>query len=136
LIVLDCSVVMAWGCQEVGSAYADRVMAHLENETAIVPSLWPLEVGNALLMAELRKRIDEEETASILESLATQPIRVEAGFSLADFPLIGMLSREYKLTAYDAAYLELAMRTGFPLATLDKDLIRAAHQAKVTILEE
>ena len=136
MIVLDCSVVIAWSFEEVGSSYAEWVMAQINVEGAVVPSLWPIEVGNVLIMAERRRQIYEEQTVTILENLATLPLQVEAGFSLADFPLIGMLAREYKLTAYDATYLELAMRTGSSLATLDKALIRAAHKANVTVLEE
>ncbi len=127
---------MAWILPEAGTPYAERVMAHLGDEDAIVPSLWPLEVGNALLMAERRKRIEEGEIEVRLERLSKLPVRIEAGFSLEEFPLLGMLSREYGLTAYDATYLELAMRTGSSLASLDKDLLRAARKANVTILEE
>jgi predicted nucleic acid-binding protein len=110
-------------------------MDHLRDEAAIVPSIWPLEIGNALLMCERRKRISSEDISACLDDLSSMPIQTEAAASLSDLPLLIMMAREYRLTGYDTVYLEMAIRTGSTLATLDKDLRRAAHNANVPVLE-
>jgi predicted nucleic acid-binding protein len=135
LIIPDCSVVIAWCLREQEAQYADRALDCLRDESGIVPALWTVEVGNALLNAERRKRANPENLQGLLLGLGELPIRVDAGGGLADVPILWTLSRQYKLTVYDAAYLELALRTGARLATLDAALLRAAKQGGANILE-
>ena len=94
------------------------------------PSFWPHEVLNALLVGEKRKRISKELARSFLDDLAALPIVLEQFPAGIVFDRIQQLSREHGLTAYDAAYLDLALDSGLPLATLDEDLVRACKKAQ------
>jgi predicted nucleic acid-binding protein len=104
-------------------------------DTAIAPSFWPHEVLNALLMGEKRKRISKDLVRSFLDDLATLPIVLEQFPARVVFDRIQHLSREHGLTAYDAAYLDLALDSRLPLATLDEDLMRAAKKARARLVE-
>lgn len=99
---------------------------------AMVPSLWTLEVGNALLLAERRKRISSEQRHKALYILTELPINIDAMTSHHAWLETMELAERYKLTLYDASYLELALRRSLPLATLDKALQKAATLAGVT----
>ena len=131
--VLDASVALAWFFEDENSSAADRVLDLLGVSEAVVPVIWPIEVGHALLAGERRKRIKPAETARALNQLRSLYIRVE------DSPLkvdrLVDLARSEKLSVYDATYLSLAMREGLPLATLDRTLERAAEAVGVTLLE-
>jgi predicted nucleic acid-binding protein len=125
-VILDTSLTLAWFFADEANPYADSVALLLASGEAIVPSLWPLEVGNALVMGERRKRSTEAQAASFLARLKSLPIVVDsetAGPAWND--TIG-LARAHGLSVYDAAYLELAMRRGLPLASLDEKLKKAA----------
>jgi len=99
-----------------------------------VPAIWPVEVGNALLAGERRKRITPAETARSLELLRSLNIHLDdAGLGLGVDDLVA-LARSHKLSVYDAAYLSLAMREGIPLATLDRSLARAAQRVGISLL--
>lgn len=127
-IVLDCSVVMAWCFEDEASRYADRVLAHLEAGEAFVPTIWSLEVANALLVAERRKRMAETDTGRFVALLGGLPIAVDSDTPTQALGATMRLARNEKLSSYDAAYLELATRRGLPLATLDAKLKRAAKR--------
>jgi len=103
--------------------------------TAIAPSFWPHEVLNALLAGERRKRISEDLVQSFLDDLATLPVVLEQFPAGIVFDRIERLSREHGLTAYDAAYLDLALESSLPLATLDEDLVRACKKAKARLIQ-
>jgi len=103
--------------------------------TAVAPSFWPHEVLNALLVGEKRKRISKELVRSFLDDLAKLPIVLEQFPAGVVFGRLQRLSREHGLTAYDAAYLDLALDSGLPLATLDEDLARACKKARVRLLQ-
>ena len=99
--------------------------------SAIVPTIWPLEVTNVLAKAEARAQLSEAQSESFLELLAELDIDVDSD-SLDKAPTsILQLARRYRLSSYDASYLETAMRLGLPLATLDADLMKAARKAGV-----
>jgi predicted nucleic acid-binding protein len=102
-------------------------------DSAIAPSFWPHEVLNALLVGEKRKRISRDLIRTFLGDLATLPIVLEGLQANLVFDRIQFLSREYGLTPYDAAYLDLAKANGLPLATLDQDLINACGKVSVEI---
>lgn len=124
--VLDCSVTMAWCFDDKSTAYTNRVRDELINLRAVVPSLWPLEVANATLVGERRKRLSEARTRRFLTLLAALPITIDDETSHRAFRDLLPLARAHKLSAYDAAYLELAIRRGLPLASLDTKLKSAA----------
>jgi predicted nucleic acid-binding protein len=134
-IVIDASVALAWCFPDEASDYADGVLVALEDRTAIVPAIWSLEIANALLVGERRKRIRQPEVRRFVELLKGLSI-LEDGQPFADtVSNILPLAREHDLSAYDAAYLDVAVRHGAPLATLDKALQKAGRAAGVKIFE-
>jgi len=134
-IVIDASVALAWCFPDEASDYADGVLVALEGRTAMVPTIWPVEIANALLVGERRKRIRQPEVRRFVELLKGLSI-LEDGQPFADtVSNILPLAREHDLSAYDAAYLDVAIRHGAPLATLDKALQKAGRAAGVKIFE-
>jgi predicted nucleic acid-binding protein len=135
--VLDASVVLTWCFPDENAALAQHVAGMFkQGDTAVAPSFWPHEILNALLVGEKRKRISKELVRSFLEDLATLPIMLEPLPAEIVFGRIQRLSREHGLTAYDAAYLDLALDSGLPLATLDEDLVRASRKARARLVSE
>jgi predicted nucleic acid-binding protein len=132
--VLDSSVALGWVLPDEGTAYADELLERLIAEGAVVPPIWPLEIGNVLLVALRRGRIRQEEFETMIERLARLPIEVDIGAT--DHALAGvlLLAAQLGLTTYDAAYLDLAQRRNLPLATLDKRLRTACATAKLEVL--
>ncbi len=133
LFVIDNSVVMAWCFEEEGSRYSETVLDCLEKDTALVPAIWPLELGNALLVAERRKRLDYASVVRFLDLIGILPIRVEPETPERMRKEIFSLARDQRLSTYDASYLDLAMRTGLPMATQDHLLCKAAQKCKVSL---
>jgi len=133
--VLDTSVSLAWHFEDEVSEYAEKVLDMLGSDTAIVPSLWPMEVANGLVNGERRRRLDEARLTRAVELCLQLPITVqEVPLDLALQAILN-LAREQGLTAYDAAYLDLAMRQGLPLATQDDDLRAAAVRVGVSLID-
>jgi predicted nucleic acid-binding protein len=126
---------MSWCFVDEGDEYAIKVLRLLNSYEAIVPCVWPLEVTNALLMAERRGRITPAKSLRFLSMLFSYNIAVSfpTPIELAKESLL--LGRQNGLTSYDAAYLELAMREGLPLASLDNRLIDAAKALGIPIQE-
>jgi len=133
-LVLDNSVVMAWCFEDEASAYADNVLEHMVDSVAIVPAIWPLEVGNALLAAERRNSLSEPGRVRFLALLSALPIRIEQESPARMLKEILFLAQELNLSTYDASYLDLAMREGLPLATQDEKLREAANLCRLTVL--
>ncbi len=129
--VIDCSVAMGWCFEDEANEYADAVLEGLNDGEAIVPSIWPLEVVNVLAVAERKGRTDSAKTGRFLASLGHLPIRVDDQTSAKAFSDILSLARAHRLSSYDAAYLELAMREGLDLATQAQALRQAALAAGV-----
>jgi predicted nucleic acid-binding protein len=130
-IVLDSSLALAWYLEDEQNDYADGVLAALDGDEGVVPPLWPYEVANALWMAERRGRTTAAHIQRVLALLQALPIRVDTrGYERAQREVLGLARRE-GLTVYDAAYLELAIREGLPLATLDTQLRAAAVRVSV-----
>jgi predicted nucleic acid-binding protein len=127
-LVIDSSVAIAWCFPDERDDYSQSVLSALASERAVVPDLWHLEVANALLVGERRKRSTQANTVTWLGFLASLPIAVDEETKLHAFSSTLSVARENDLSAYDAAYLELAIRRGLPLATLD-DKLKAAAQA-------
>jgi len=134
--VIDASVVLTWCFPDENAPLAQHVAGLFRRgDTAIAPPFWPHEVLNALLVGEKRKRISKALVRSFLDDLATLPIVLEQFPAAVVFDRIQRLSRDYSLTAYDAAYLDLALDSGLALATLDDDLARASRKARVRLLQ-
>ncbi len=132
--VLDCSIAAAWLFEDEARPETDDLLDLLRDDGALVPNLWHLEVGNVLIQAERRGRITAAQIATRLELLASLPIATDGETDVLAFREILTLARAQALTTYDAAYLELALRQGIPLATQDKALVRAAIAVKVDTL--
>lgn len=133
--IIDASATLPWCFEDEATAGTDGLLFELRaGETAVVPAHWPLEVLNSLLVAVRRGRIPRDKAERFWGNLSALTIRVEATDLAACFP-IHRLAEQYRLTAYDAAYLELALRVGVPLATLDGDLRRAATAAGAPLVE-
>jgi predicted nucleic acid-binding protein len=129
--VLDGSVALAWYFKDEADPYADAVAASIPGRQPVVPTVWPLEVANAVLMGERRKRSTEAQAARWLAYLGSLPITVDDATTARAWSDVLHLGRAHSLSAYDAAYLELALRRGLPLATLDDKLKVAAAAAGV-----
>ena len=132
--VLDNSVTMRWFFgdgkpQEL--AYAGKVLDAMKIATAIVPTTWGLEVANVIARAEAKALVTEARSGAFLEMLDGVSIEVDAATFAHALESTLQLARRYKLSAYDASYLELALRRGIALATLDEDLQKAAKKAGV-----
>ena len=121
--ILDCSVALAWLLPDEQSAQADAWADRLQHETALVPAIWGLEVGNALLTAVRRKRIRRSDMDQAIEFLGALPIEIDALAAPHD---VLLLAHQSGLTTYGASYLELARRRAAPLATLDVQLHKAS----------
>jgi predicted nucleic acid-binding protein len=133
-LVIDASVALAWCFKDELTEAAVRLLDRLRGGTAAVPILWPLEVSNVLALAERRRRITSAESAQLIALLGTLEIVIDAEAESLAFTRILDLAREQRLTAYDASYLELAMRLGVPLASKDRDLCDAAERLGVSVL--
>jgi predicted nucleic acid-binding protein len=127
-LVLDCSLALCWFFRDEADPYADGVAPQLPSTEAVVPSLWPLEVANAVLMGERRNRSTQADAQRWIAVRETLPITLDGETSAHAWNDTLKLARAQNLSAYDAAYLEPALRPGLPLATLDAEL-RAAAQA-------
>lgn len=134
-LVLDASVTLAWCFPEESTAFTDAVLDRLAGGgEALVPALWPFEVANGLLVAARRKRITEAGTTSILHRIGGLPIAVDPVRLDRTLETVLLAAQAHELTGYDAAYLELALREGLPMATLDEKLRSAARSAGIALL--
>ena len=133
-LVLDGSIALAWCFPDEQAPYPQSVLSALGGKAeAVVPALWPLEVANALLMCERRKRSSQTDTVAWMGFLSALPITVDTEAAKRAFGDITNLARTHRLTVDDAAYLELAMRLGIALATLDGELKAAAKAVGVAL---
>jgi len=134
-VTVDASVALTWCYPDEHSQYSYAVLDALESAPALVPSLWPLEIANALLVGERRLRLARADVARFLELLDALPIEIDDRTAQRAFSHTLPLARAHSLSAYDAAYLELSMREGFVLATLDQRLRKAARAVGVTVFD-
>jgi predicted nucleic acid-binding protein len=130
--VSDCSVALAWCFPDEKAPYPQSVLDSLTSAEAVVPSVWPLEVANALLVGERRKRCDRANVVAWIALLRALPIRVDDQTTAQAWGDTLGLARTHNLSVYDAAYLELALRLVLPLATLDGRLQTAAAAVGVS----
>ena len=134
--VLDNSVAMRWllASNKVSDQrYAESVLRSLANAEAVVPNLWHLEAANVLLSAANRKELEISAVERFTVQLENLPITVDTLTANQVFGHTMSLTKAYRLSSYDAAYLELALRESLPLATLDKDLLKAARRSDIEV---
>jgi predicted nucleic acid-binding protein len=132
--VLDCSVALAWFLPAERSAATEALLDQVVEAGAVVPALWRLEVGNVLLMAERQGRISRAHRLAALAALRQLPISIDPETADHAWGAAMELAATHALTLYDAAYLELALRAGLPLATLDRALGQAARAVGLAVL--
>jgi predicted nucleic acid-binding protein len=135
ILVVDNSVVMSWCFHDGNNSYPNAVLDHLTEAGALVPSIWPLEVVNVLLVAERRKFLKETDSVQFIRLLLQLPIRVEYQSAESVLKDVLWLARAQGLSSYDASYLDLAMKKNLPLATLDKRMMKAARSVDVKLFE-
>ncbi|MFQ5774095.1 MAG: type II toxin-antitoxin system VapC family toxin [Kiloniellaceae bacterium] len=124
--VLDCSIAVTWCFEDEATPATDALLDRLGGEAAAAPAIWPLELGNVLVMAERRGRISSAKAAEFLALVEDLSILIDDETPQRALREVLALARAAGLTTYDAAYLELAMRLGVPLATKDAHLRDAA----------
>ena len=132
--VLDASITLAWCFEDEASRATDDILERLSSEPAFAPALWRLEIGNVLVLAERKKRIDFAKIADFIGSINSLDIRIDKETNTTIFNDIIKLAYNEKITTYDATYLELAMRLGLPLATQDMLLKKVATKLGVKTL--
>ncbi len=132
-LVLDSSLTLAWFFEDERSALADAVLRQVAESGAVVPSLWRLEIANALQMAVRHRRIDARFRDASLADLRSLPIDVDPETDRHAWAATLKLAERCNLTLYDAAYLELAQRVSLPLASLDQQLRAAAKSIGVPL---
>lgn len=132
LFVLDSSAALARAAPD--ESLPRNVRQLLETDTPVAPALWPFETVNGLEIMRRRGRLDARTLADVLEVLRLLPIEIEPQDFERNASAVLPLARQYGLTVYDAAYLEIAKRRRLPLATLDDGLRRAARKARVKVI--
>lgn len=133
-LVIDASVLLSWCFEDEGGPEVDAMIDKVAAEGATVPGLWSLEIANALVAAERRGRITPADSAAFTAMIEDLPLVADPCTSARALHETIGVAREQGLTAYDAAYLELAMRLGLPLATGDRRLGAAGQRVGVVIL--
>lgn len=131
-LVVDASMALAWifereNTQEIKCA--EQALSALIEAEVFVPSLWHIEIANALLVAERRQIVTEAQVIDYLTRLTQLPLATDDTTTISHRDMIMSLAREHKLTAYDATYLDLALRKDATLATFDVQLATAMHNA-------
>ncbi len=133
-LIVDASVTLAWALpSEVQAEAARRVLLRIAEDAAVVPAHWRLEVGNGVVMAERRGRIEPGQTDAVWRQLSALPIEIDAETNARAWIGAARLARQHGLTLHDAAYLELALRRVLPLASFDAALVRAAVAERVAL---
>lgn len=132
--VLDSSVALTWCFEDERTPATEALLKRVVETGAIVPVLWPLEVLNALAMAERRKRVDRDTRHRLTGLLRELPIRVDVDSASMAWTDTAALAERHQLTLYDASYLEVAHRLALPLGTLDGALRKAADSIRVPLL--
>lgn len=131
--VLDASVAVAWCFEDERDALGDAVLEALREDSALVPAIWPFEVANALLVAERRGRLTRSDLTRFTQLLASLPIEIERRAAEGIFDSVLHTAQAQNLSVYDAAYVDLAMRSGLPIASLDERVRVASEAVGVTL---
>jgi predicted nucleic acid-binding protein len=132
--VVDASAALAWFFADERTQETDTLLLSLERDFAVTPAIWPAEMANAFLVAERRGRVLRAAITKYLSDLAVLPLRAERALGPDDMVAVIDLAKRHSLTAYDACYLDVALRHKLPLATRDADLAAAAAGQGVKLL--
>ncbi len=133
-IVLDSSVALSWVLPDEFNPALDRLCDRLSDDVALVPPIWPLEIGNALLVAVKRGRLTTRDLHRLTTALRALPVEIETASTARSLDETLSLAQRYNSTTYDASYVELAQRRDVALATLDDRLRKVCSSAKVALL--
>jgi len=134
--VVDSSATVPWCFSDEATPETEALLERLRSgDQAIVPAHWPTEVMNALVMGVRRQRLTFSQVLQFTEALAALPIQIAAPNAVANWDSLLTLATKTQLTLYDAAYLQLAIQHGVPLATLDKELQQAARTAGIPLID-
>ncbi len=134
-IVLDCSIVLAWYLPDEEEANATAALHYVTRNGGVVPFLFKTEIANGFTMAMRRNRIDDSFRNQAFEEIPMLQLNFDVEGLEEVWGLTSELADQYRLTIYDAIYLELAKRKRLPLATLDRSLKRAAIEAGVKLFD-
>jgi len=129
-IVIDNSIVLCWCLTDESDPMADKAMRRVVDDGAVVPGIWWYELRNALIVSERRGRLHAADTVAILTDLEEMSISVDQEH---DDVMILSLARQHALSVYDAAYIEVALRRGLPIASLDRRLGQAATARHIAL---
>jgi predicted nucleic acid-binding protein len=132
--VLDSSVALSWCFEDERTPATAALLDQLAESGAVAPLLWPLEVLNALTMAERRGRLDTERRQRFGDFLHQLPVKLDDETANQAWTVTTQLAVQFRLTVYDASYLELAQRLRLPLATRDEELYAAGRVLGVSVL--
>jgi predicted nucleic acid-binding protein len=134
--VLDASITLAWFLDRPIAQYAEHVrQLLLRGNRAVVPALWQLEIANGFVVAERRGLLTPSDTTEALQNLDIVIAQaIDNNQDTVSIRRVLQVAREFRLTAYDAVYLETSLRQELPLATLDRQLLTAASKAGVEIV--
>jgi len=133
--VLDASVALCWCFEDEADRYARSIFPVLRTTPAVVPAIWPAEFGNGLMVAERRKRISQVAVSELLTAFRELPIRIEPAISSERLPQLVSMARQHGLSVYDTLYLDIALEQELPLATIDKQMKRAARKMGVELFK-
>lgn len=132
--VLDSSVALAWYLPRQQTARTDVLMHRTAEAGALTTALWPIEVANVLMIYERRGQLAAADRIGAIAFYKSVPVEIDDQTASHAWTTTFDLALRHRLTLYDASYLELALRSGLPLATLDRDLCRAATSLGVPVL--
>jgi predicted nucleic acid-binding protein len=133
-LVLDSSVTLTWCFEDEHTPATTTLLEQITEVGAVAPTLWPLEILNALVMAERRGRLDAARRHQLISLLRDLPVKLDQETAAQAWSATARLAERFRLTLYDAAYLELAQRLNLPLASLDQELRAAAGTLGVPLL--
>lgn len=125
-LVVDASVAVSWCLRDDFGPVTGELLKRVDREGGFAPTIWQYEVVNALILAERRNRISGDEVSTCIDFLSSLPIAFDTGYWSTHVPGVAEIAQRFRLTIYDASYLELANRREMPLATLDRRLREAA----------
>ncbi|MGH7812703.1 MAG: type II toxin-antitoxin system VapC family toxin [Candidatus Binataceae bacterium] len=134
-MVLDSSVALSWCFEDEHTRAGLAILEKVAEDGAVAPAIWPLEVLNGLLMAQRRNRLDAAQRIRMTGLLKALPVSIDADMAAQAWTETARLAERFRLTLYDAAYLELAARRALPLASLDRSLRRAATALGTDLIE-
>jgi predicted nucleic acid-binding protein len=135
-LVVDASIALAWALPDETSAYAEAALSLVEREGLRVPEIWPREIANGLAVAHVRRRLTSQDEAAFLTALSHLRIEIETAPPLSILRDGTEAAARFGLTAYDAAYVDLAQREKLILARLDGRMLKAAEQSGVVVFRE